>query len=65
MYMSMLKRSNVQSLQMALYRAVVHVEWWERNFENDHVQNAVDVVFDYIIAAVIQKDKKANFVLTR
>ena len=50
---------------MALYHAVVHVEWWERNFENDHVQNAVDVVFDYVIAAVIQKDKKADFVLTR
>ena len=49
----MLKRSNVQNLQMALYRAVVHVEWCEINFVNDHVQNAVDIiVFDYIIATV-------------
>ena len=41
----------------------MHIERCELNFVKEHVQNAVDIVFDYIIAEV--KDKKTDFELTR
>ena len=37
----------------------MHVEWCELNFVNDHVQNTVEIVSDYIIAAV----KKIRLIL--